>query len=327
MQVMLEWSDENGGVPALGLFPGCVSRFPDPPEDGSANRLKVPHMGWNRVRQTQKHALWQGVPDDTWFYFVHSYHAVPSNPAHVMGSTEYGQTFASAIARDNIAAFQFHPEKERRTRRPGAVSKLPPLEPIAVPRPAGHAAHSLVIDLEDGHCVRLKQGDMNDSTTFSEDQRRWHGAGSMPVRGACTSSTSTAPSTASRSTRRAVDAILKPGPDKIPVQLGGGIRDMKTTRRWLDNGVSRVILGTVAVRDPSFLREPARILPAASPSASTRATVWSRSRAGRETSELPTSTSARFEDAGVAAIIYTDIARDGVLTGLNIDATLALAER
>src|SRR3546814_2893935 len=95
MQVMLEWSDENGGVPALGLFPGRVSRFPDPPEDGSLNRLKVPHMGWNRVRQTQPHALWKGVPDDSWFYFVHSYHAVPSNPAHVLGSTEYGTDFAS----------------------------------------------------------------------------------------------------------------------------------------------------------------------------------------------------------------------------------------
>lgn len=113
MQVMLEWSDENGGVPALGLFPGRVTRFPDPPEDGSAERLKVPHMGWNRVRQARPHPLWQGVPDDAWFYFVHSYHAAPANPEHVLGATDYGYTFASAIARDNIAAFQFHPEKSQ----------------------------------------------------------------------------------------------------------------------------------------------------------------------------------------------------------------------
>lgn len=112
MQVMLEWSDENDGVPALGLFPGKVVRFPDPPQD-AAERLKVPHMGWNRVRQTQPHPLWGGVADDAWFYFVHSFHAAPANPEHVLGTAEYGYGFTAAIARDNIAAFQFHPEKSQ----------------------------------------------------------------------------------------------------------------------------------------------------------------------------------------------------------------------
>lgn len=115
MQVMLEWSDENGGVPALGLFPGKVVRFPDPPEDPAYPRLKVPHMGWNRVQQTQNHPIWDGVPDQSWFYFVHSYHAQLANPAHMLGSTEYVHPFASAIARDNIVAFQFHPEKSQGT--------------------------------------------------------------------------------------------------------------------------------------------------------------------------------------------------------------------
>jgi glutamine amidotransferase len=132
MQVMLEHSDENGGVAALGLFPGNVVRFPDPavtapgtPAVGkpltpgnttpahSLERLKVPHMGWNRVKQTKAHPMWQGVPDDSWFYFVHSYHAAPQNPAHALGTTDYIQPFASAIARDNIVAFQFHPEKSQ----------------------------------------------------------------------------------------------------------------------------------------------------------------------------------------------------------------------
>ena len=112
MQVMLEYSDENGGVPALGLFPGKVVRFPDP-QPGVAERFKVPHMGWNQVRQTRAHPIWQGVPDNSWFYFVHSYHAQPLNAAHVLGSTDYIQPFASAIARDNIVAFQFHPEKSQ----------------------------------------------------------------------------------------------------------------------------------------------------------------------------------------------------------------------
>jgi len=112
MQVMLEWSDENEGVPALGLFPGKVVRFPEPPADAT-ERLKVPHMGWNRVRQSREHPLWAGVPDESWFYFVHSYYAKPTNPDHVLGTSEYTHEFAAAIARDNIVAFQFHPEKSQ----------------------------------------------------------------------------------------------------------------------------------------------------------------------------------------------------------------------
>ncbi|MGH8505103.1 MAG: imidazole glycerol phosphate synthase subunit HisH [Stenotrophobium sp.] len=116
MQIMLERSQENGGVDALGLFPGEVVRFPDPAPSapsGESERLKVPHMGWNRVRQSQKHPIWAGVPDDSWFYFVHSYHAAPLDPAHALGTTTYIHDFASALARDNIVAFQFHPEKSQ----------------------------------------------------------------------------------------------------------------------------------------------------------------------------------------------------------------------
>ncbi len=115
MQVMLEWSEENGGVPALGLFPGRVERFPDPDpvSETQAERLKVPHMGWNRVRQMRAHPLWDGIPDESWVYFVHSYYAAPTLPEHVLGTTEYGREFACSVARDNIAAVQFHPEKSQ----------------------------------------------------------------------------------------------------------------------------------------------------------------------------------------------------------------------
>jgi glutamine amidotransferase len=121
MQVLLERSDENGGVNALGLIPGGVVRFPDPaPETEHIadpalrhERLKVPHMGWNRVHQARPHPVWAGVPDDSWFYFVHSYYAVPQNPAHTLGTSDYIQSFAAAVARDNIVGFQFHPEKSQ----------------------------------------------------------------------------------------------------------------------------------------------------------------------------------------------------------------------
>ncbi len=116
MQVLLDRSEENGGVPALGLIPGDVIRFQDPPRD-AVERLKVPHMGWNRVHQSRPyaapHPIWAGIPDDSWFYFVHSYHAAPVHAEHVLGETEYTKTFAAAVARDNIVGFQFHPEKSQ----------------------------------------------------------------------------------------------------------------------------------------------------------------------------------------------------------------------
>jgi glutamine amidotransferase len=111
-QMLFDWSAEGGGTNGLGLMPGKVVRFElegEVQDDGS--RFKVPQMGWNRVSQTQQHALWDGVPDSSFFYFVHSYYVVPENPAHASGMTVYGAPFASAVARDNIFATQFHPEK------------------------------------------------------------------------------------------------------------------------------------------------------------------------------------------------------------------------
>ncbi len=111
MQMLLDHSEEQD-TPGLGLIAGRVRRFRLEGQlqpDGS--RYKVPQMGWNRVRQARPHALWAGVPDDSWFYFVHSYYAAPDDAAHSTGETDYGARFTSAVARDNIFATQFHPEK------------------------------------------------------------------------------------------------------------------------------------------------------------------------------------------------------------------------
>ena len=110
MQMLLDHSDEQD-TPGLGLIPGRVKRFElagrlQP--DGS--RYKVPQMGWNRVTQSS-HALWQGVDDESWFYFVHSYYTAPAQPSHSVGVADYGGRFTCAVARDNIFATQFHPEK------------------------------------------------------------------------------------------------------------------------------------------------------------------------------------------------------------------------
>ncbi len=181
------------------------------------------------------------------------------------------------------------------------------------------------IDLKEGKCVRLQQGDMARATIFNHDPAQQAGLfesqgfrylhivdldgafAGKPVNG------------------EAVDRILESV--AMPVQLGGGIRDIATVEAWLSKGVTRVILGTAAVRDPDFVKDAAMHYPG-------RVAVGLDARDGRvavqgwaESSDLEALELAkRFEDVGVAAIIYTDIARDGLLKGLNLEATIALAE-
>ncbi len=111
-QQMLFEHSEEGDVAGLGLFPGQVRRFPaEAMHDAAGVPLKVPHMGWNGVRQSEAHPLWQGIADGERFYFVHSYYVEPASPEVIAGSTHYGIMFTSAVARANIFAVQFHPEK------------------------------------------------------------------------------------------------------------------------------------------------------------------------------------------------------------------------
>ena len=180
------------------------------------------------------------------------------------------------------------------------------------------------IDLKDGQCVRLLRGDMDKATVFNDDagaQAQAFVAGGstwlhvVDLNGAF----------AGRPVNGdAVDAIL--AAVDVPVQLGGGIRDLETISMWLERGISRVILGTVAVRDPDLVREACKRHPGA-------VAVGIDARGGQvavegwaEVSELSAiELAARFEDAGVAAIIYTDIDRDGAMQGVNVEATAELA--
>ena len=115
MQMLLERSEEGAGeagTPGLGLIGGEVLRFRlEGRSQPDGSRFKVPQMGWNEVIQARAHPIWAGVPDASHFYFVHSFHARPSDPRHSVGETDYGGRFTSALARDNIFATQFHPEK------------------------------------------------------------------------------------------------------------------------------------------------------------------------------------------------------------------------
>jgi phosphoribosylformimino-5-aminoimidazole carboxamide ribotide isomerase len=180
------------------------------------------------------------------------------------------------------------------------------------------------IDLKNGQCVRLEQGDMARATVFNLDpaaQAKSFAAQGfeylhvVDLDGAFAGKPVNA---------LAVEAMLKAV--TMPVQLGGGIRDLKTVEAWLDKGITRVIIGTAAVRDPELVKSAARKFPG-------RVAVGLDARDGKvavegwaETSQVTALEIAqRFEDAGVAAIIFTDIARDGLLKGLNLDATIELA--
>ena len=181
------------------------------------------------------------------------------------------------------------------------------------------------IDLKDGKCVRLEQGDMTRATVFNLDPAAQASAFAaqgfeylhvVDLDGAFAGKPVNA---------QAVERMLKAV--SMPVQLGGGIRDLKTVQAWLDKGIARVIIGTAAVRDPALVKEAAKTFPG-------RVAVGLDARDGKvavegwaESSEVTALEIARrFEDAGVAVIVFTDIARDGLLKGLNLDATIKLAE-
>jgi len=111
-QMLFDASEENEGTPGLGLLPGKVVRFQlDGKLQLDGSRFKVPQMGWNRVRHTRSHPLWDGVEDGSYFYFVHSYYAAPEEAGDTIGEADYGGMYACAVARDNLVATQFHPEK------------------------------------------------------------------------------------------------------------------------------------------------------------------------------------------------------------------------
>ncbi|MEE8365524.1 MAG: imidazole glycerol phosphate synthase subunit HisH [Gammaproteobacteria bacterium] len=111
MQVLMAHSEENQGIDCLGIYPGQVRYFGDDHHGDDGEKLKVPHMGWNRLHQVGEHPLWKSIDDDARFYFVHSYYLEVSDQSLVIGECEYGFSFSCAIARDNVFALQCHPEK------------------------------------------------------------------------------------------------------------------------------------------------------------------------------------------------------------------------
>lgn len=113
LQSLMDWSEEDGGTDGLGIIRGKVLRFPAGMKDTNGQPCKIPHMGWNQVKQQNRHALWKGIEDNSRFYFVHSYYVQADNSEDIAATTDYAVTFTAAVARDNIFATQFHPEKSQ----------------------------------------------------------------------------------------------------------------------------------------------------------------------------------------------------------------------
>ena len=183
------------------------------------------------------------------------------------------------------------------------------------------------IDLKDGHCVRLEQGDMSVSTSFGDDPaamaRRWLDAGArrlhlVDLNGAFAGKPIN---------ESAVKSIIKEIGGEIPIQLGGGIRDLDTIERYLDDGLSYIIIGTAAVKSPGFLKDACTafgghiIVGLDAKDGKVATDGWSK-LTGHEVVDL----ALKFQDYGVEGVIYTDIGRDGMLTGINVDATVKLAQ-
>jgi phosphoribosylformimino-5-aminoimidazole carboxamide ribotide isomerase len=184
------------------------------------------------------------------------------------------------------------------------------------------------IDIKDGHCVRLEQGRMDKATVYSQEPGKaaaqWTGMGAtrlhvVDLNGA---------RAGKPSNEAAIKAIIASVDSDVPVQLGGGIRDLDTIERYLDDGVSYVVIGTAAVKNPGFLHEacdafPGHIIVGLDAKDGKVATDgWSK-LTGHDVIDL----AKRFQDYGVEAVIYTDIGRDGMMTGVNIEATVRLAQK
>ncbi len=312
MQLLAERGREYEVIDGLGWIPGEVDRIT--PSDAN---LKIPHMGWNTLNVARPHPLLEGLP---------------------LGAARTACLFRALLSAQSCRALRSH--RRRRLRRSGHRDRRPrqhcrhPIPPGEEPEVRAGADREFLeveavilfpaIDLKNGEAVRLQQGDMARATVFNRDPAAQAAAFErqgfdylhiVDLDGAFAGKPMNA---------RAVERIL--AAVRIPVQLGGGIRDRATLDAWLGKGVARVIIGTAAVRDPALVTDAARAHPG-------RVAIGLDARDGKvavegwaATSELSALDLARrFEDAGVAAIVYTDVARDGMLKGLNLEATIALA--
>ena len=295
MQLMAEWGVEFGRHAGLGWIEGEIARLT--PADPA---LKIPHMGWNTLKLATPHMVTADLAD-VHVYFVHSFALTGAAPAQVLASCDYGGAFAAVVGR---------------ARLPDQVPDMAAVSPFTL-YPA--------IDLKDGQCVRLVRGEMASATVFNASPgaqaAAWQQAGFawihvVDLNGAFEGRPVN---------RQAVRDIL--GAVDVPVQLGGGIRDRRQIEAWLEAGISRVILGTIAARNPHLVKDMALAFPGRIAVGIDAKDFRVAVQGWAEDSELDAAElAARYQGAGVAALIFTDIGRDGTGQGLNVEQTLRVAK-
>ena len=288
MQLMATRGKEHVTTDGFNWIAGDVEKI-SPREEN----LKIPHMGWNTLDMVREHRCWSAC---RWgrraatLYFVHTYHLNATNEADVLCAGGLWRPVTAIVGKDTRHRHAtFIPR--RASVRAGPDFELFEMEAVIL-FPA--------IDLKNGQCVRLEQGDMARATVFNLDPAAQARAFAPKASNICTWSISTAPFAGKPMNAQAVESML--GSVTMPVQLGGGIRDLATVEAWLAKGVARVIIGTAAVRDPELVKGAAKKFPG-------RVAVGLDARDGKvavegwaETSEVTALEIAqRFEDAGVAA--------------------------
>lgn len=295
MQLLLPFSEEDS-TDCLGIIPGRVKRFPE--------GVKIPQIGWNTVTQTRKDPLCNGVPDTAYAYFVNSYF-VDTEADYIIGASQYGLTrYASIVKKDNFYGTQFHPEKS-------ATIGLQILKnfcaPLIIP----------AIDIIGGKCVRLYNGDFSKQTTYGNDPisqaKLFADQGAqyihmIDLEGAKNG----APANSD-----IIIAAAKALP--VPVQVGGGIRTLEQAKKYLDNDISRIILGTPALTDINFVKSlvseygPDRIIVSIDAKDGLVAIKgWQETTTQKVSDVLE-----KLSSIGLTTIIYTDIQSDGALKGPN----------
>ena len=306
MQLLFDFSEEDN-TNCLGIIKGKVKRFQEP-------TMKIPQIGWNTVTETKYHSLFRNVPDIFYAYFVNSYYA-ETESRYVIGKSAYGDTtFPSVVRKDNFYGVQFHPEKSGTAglellKNFCELGILKQNETLVIP----------AIDLMNGKCVRLRQGDYDKKTIYSDNPlfvaRSYVKDGATylhivdldgakvgePLNGAL------------------IKQIAKEV--TVPVQAGGGIRTFKKAKEYLDAGVERIILGTSALENPTLIQKviaeygPGRVVVSVDVKDKLLATEgWQKTSSKSLEAIL-----SQLTELGITTIIYTDIQKDGTMAGPNYE--------
>lgn len=327
MQVLFEEGLEMGNHAGLDLLPGRVVRFPDAL---TAAGLKIPHTGWNQIEPLVENPLLHDLPRGSWAYFNHAYYC-QAQAEHTLAVTNYGGPFASVVRRGQVYGVQFHPEKSQRV---GLHILRNFVEKVGEVKTGTWNVYP-AIDLRHGRVVRLKQGDPGRETQYAEDPlqiaRRWQEAGAKWLH---VVNLDGALGEGGHQNLAALERILKnttgrPSEpvEELRIQFGGGLRDLASIRRVLELGVSRVVLGTAAVKDPALVEAALENF------GPERVAIGIDARAGKaqthgwqhEAEITALDLAQGWADKGIRWLIFTDVARDGMRRGLNLEATVKLA--